>query len=82
MTIEVPKVPNFLRTSDGQTVPLCRVTDDGLRALATQWTKDLLARSQQQSENKKRGIENWANSEDTTNTNADAGVGGAEVRTR
>jgi hypothetical protein len=55
LTIDVPKVPNFLRTSDGQSVPLCAVTDDGLREIAEQWTRDLLARSHQQSENQKRG---------------------------
>ena len=33
LTIDVPKVPNFLRTSDGQSVPLCAITDDGLREI-------------------------------------------------
>ena len=45
MSVETPKVPNFLRLEDGQTVPICAITDDGLRALAEQWTKDLLARA-------------------------------------
>ena len=53
LTIDVPKVPNFLRTSDGQSVPLCAITDDGLREIAEQWTCDLLARSKEQSENAK-----------------------------
>jgi hypothetical protein len=54
MTIEVPKVPNFLRTSDGQSVPVNSVTDDGLREIAAQWTLDLLARSKEQTENQNR----------------------------
>jgi hypothetical protein len=54
MTIEVPKVPNFLRTSDGQSVPVNSVTNDGLRAIAEQWTLDLLARSKEQTENQNR----------------------------
>jgi len=44
-------VPNYLQTSDGQSVPLCAVTDDGLREIAEQWTRDLLARSKEQSKN-------------------------------
>jgi hypothetical protein len=51
LTVDVPQVPNFLRTSDGQSVPLCAVTDDGLREIAAQWTADLLARSKEQAKN-------------------------------
>ena len=49
MTVEVPQVPNFLRTSDGQTIPLCAVSDVGLRELAREWTENLIARSLEQS---------------------------------
>jgi hypothetical protein len=48
LSVDVHKVPNFLRTLDGQSVPLCAVSDDGLRALAEQWTQDLLARAKEQ----------------------------------
>jgi hypothetical protein len=51
LTVDVPTVPNYLRTSDGQSVPLCAITDDGLREIAEQWTRDLLARSKEQSKN-------------------------------
>jgi hypothetical protein len=51
LTVDVPMVPNYLRTSDGQSVPLCAVTDDGLREIAKQWTRDLLDRSKEQSKN-------------------------------
>jgi hypothetical protein len=48
LLVDVPKVPNFLRVSDGQSVPVCAVSDDGLREMAKQWTKDLLERASEQ----------------------------------
>lgn len=51
LSVECPKVPNYLRTSDGQTVPICAVEDDGLREIGKQWTDDLIARSKEQSKN-------------------------------
>ena len=51
LTVDVPTVPNYLRTSDGQSVPLCAISDDGLREIAEQWKLDLLAHSKEQSKN-------------------------------
>lgn len=48
MSIETPTVPNFLKLEDGQTVPLCAVTDDGLREVGAAWTQALLARAREQ----------------------------------
>jgi hypothetical protein len=48
MTIELPKPPNFLRDSDGRVVPLCAITDDGLRMIGKQWTEALIARAAEQ----------------------------------
>lgn len=48
MSIEVPIVPNFLRMEDGDSVPLCAVTDEALRELAAAWTEALIARAHEQ----------------------------------
>ena len=48
MTIETPRVPNFLKTASGETIPVCAVDDDGLRAIAAQWLSDLLERAKVQ----------------------------------
>lgn len=48
MEIETPIVPNFLRLSDGQSVPLCAVTEDGLREIAKSWTEELLEKARKQ----------------------------------
>lgn len=53
MTIETPKVPNFFRTGDGQSVPICAVSDEGLRQVAAQWLEDLRANAARQAKNKK-----------------------------
>lgn len=48
LIVETPRVPNFLRTADGEAVPICAVSDAGLRELAAHWTRDLLARAKAQ----------------------------------
>lgn len=41
--VEVPKVPNFLRFSDGSgTIDIADVTDDALRGLGSVWVTELL----------------------------------------
>ncbi len=50
MEVETPLVPNFLRLSDGQSVPLCAVTEDGLREIAAAWTEELLKKAKKQAE--------------------------------
>lgn len=47
MCVQVPGVPNYLKLSDDQVVPLYAVTDDGLREIGKQWTEKLIERSHQ-----------------------------------
>lgn len=54
MEVETPMVPNFLRLSDGQSVPLCAVTEDGLREIGKAWTEELIRRAQEQAEARKQ----------------------------
>ena len=44
--INSPKVPNFLRSSSGEAIPICAVSDEGLNMIADQWRKDLLERAE------------------------------------
>lgn len=43
----VPRVPNFLRTDSGATIPIEAVTDSGLRELGRLWTRALLNHAKQ-----------------------------------
>jgi len=45
MKIEIPKVPNFFRTGEGQTVPICAATDEELIRIAEIWKEELLKRA-------------------------------------
>lgn len=47
MSVEVPRVPGFLRTEDGQMVPLYAITEGGLRKLGKEWIENLVARSRE-----------------------------------
>ena len=47
-TVEVPKIPNFLRMSDGQTLSLGAISDVGLREVGQEWTESLLVRAKEQ----------------------------------
>ena len=38
MTVEIPTVPNYLKTGDGKSVPLCSLTDEALKELGAAWT--------------------------------------------
>lgn len=44
-TVQTPKVPTNLRMSDGQTMPIEGVTDDGLRKIGEAWTEELIAKA-------------------------------------
>lgn len=44
---EVPIVPNFLKTANGQ-VPITAVTEEALRELGKQWTEALVMKARQQ----------------------------------
>lgn len=46
--VEVPKVPNFLRMSDGQTLPVSAAREDSLRELGRLWTEALIERAKEQ----------------------------------
>lgn len=45
MEIEVPRVPNFLRRSDGVMMPINLISHESLRELGQQWTDDLINRA-------------------------------------
>ena len=50
--VEVPRVPNFLRTEATQ-LPLSAFTDDALREIGQDWTDNLIERAQKQREDAK-----------------------------
>lgn len=49
---EVPLVPNFLKTPNGQ-VPIHAVTEEVLRELGKQWTEALVMKARQKRERDK-----------------------------
>jgi hypothetical protein len=46
--IQTPFVPNFLRMTDGQMLPLSAVGDAGLRRIGKAWTEELIRRAAEQ----------------------------------
>ena len=46
--IEVPQPVNFLRMTDGQTIPVAAVTDGDLERIGELWTKALIERAKKQ----------------------------------
>lgn len=54
LSVIVPRVPNFLMTSDGK-VPLSALTEEGLRELGEAWTDALIVRAAEQREEKHDG---------------------------
>lgn len=46
--INIPRVPNFLITTAGMSMPLSAFTEDGLRQVAAEWTQNLLERAAEQ----------------------------------
>jgi hypothetical protein len=47
MSVAVPKVPNYIFTTEGR-VPLSALTDEGLRELGAVWTEQLIQRANEQ----------------------------------
>ena len=47
-SVETPRVPNFLHMTDGQTIPIQGITDEGLREIGEAWTEELVAKAQRQ----------------------------------
>jgi len=43
--IEIPRVPNFLRMTDGQSLPLSAVSEEDLISIADEWKKSLCGRA-------------------------------------
>lgn len=46
--IEIPKVPNFLRMTDGQMLPVSAVDEAHLREIGKLWTEALVERAKEQ----------------------------------
>jgi electron transfer flavoprotein alpha/beta subunit len=51
--IEVPRVPNFLRMTDGQSLPICAVTEEDLRKLGAVWIENLIERARERAKDRK-----------------------------
>ena len=49
--IEIPRVPNFLTMTDGQTIPISAITEDSLRELGKLWIEALIERAKEQQAN-------------------------------
>lgn len=47
-TIEIPRPPNFLRMTDGQSLPLSAVSDDDLREIARLMGERMVERAAEQ----------------------------------
>lgn len=43
-----PKVPNFVQTEDGKSVPISELDDEAMRDLAAEWLEALRKRAEQQ----------------------------------
>jgi len=50
--VEIPRIPNFLRTAAGM-LPLTAFSDEGLREIGEQWIENLLERRKEQAEDSK-----------------------------
>lgn len=46
-TVEIPKVPNFLRMSDGSTISVSDIEESGLEEVGKAWTHELIARARE-----------------------------------
>lgn len=48
-TIQIPSVPNFLRTVDGQSVSIGAIKESGLRKIGKEWTEELVKKAKSKS---------------------------------
>lgn len=55
MTVDVPRVPNYVRTPGGR-VAVGEMPEEDLRALAHAWTENLLANAERQ---RREGLEHF-----------------------
>ena len=46
--VEIPRPPNFVRMTDGQSLPISALSADALEELADEWRKALLRRAGEQ----------------------------------
>lgn len=46
--VEIPRPPNFVRMSDGQSLPISALTGEALDELAEKWREALHKRAQEQ----------------------------------
>lgn len=49
----VPRVPNFLLNASGEKIPISAVTDEALKAIGEEWTRNLIERAHQQAKGTK-----------------------------
>jgi hypothetical protein len=43
--LEVPTIPNFVRTQIGESIPIRDLTDDQLKAIGEEWAKQLVEKA-------------------------------------
>ena len=46
--VEIPRVPNFLRLTDGRTLPVKAIDETSLREIGKIWTEALIERAKEQ----------------------------------
>lgn len=54
--VELPTVPNFLRMTDGQSLPVSAVTEDHLRKIGEAWTEALIENARAQAKRAKESL--------------------------
>jgi len=55
--IEIPKVPNFFRMTDGQLIPVCAIEDEGLKKIGAAWLQSLRENAKRQLDGELAGDE-------------------------
>lgn len=51
--VEIPRVPNFLRMTDGKSLPVYAASEKSLREIGALWTEALVQRAKEQGERTK-----------------------------
>lgn len=52
--IQIPSVPNFFRMTDGQSLDVAAVTEDGLREIGRVWTEELVEHAAKRADENRR----------------------------
>ena len=44
-TVQIPSVPNFLRTVEGESISIGAIKESGLRKIGKEWTEELVKKA-------------------------------------